>query len=1572
VARQKRIIMARRVNKKFIIRLAIVGIALLVVGLLGGWYKFVYTKNPFPHVKAGDEFMQQGRYEDAVESYARAIRLKDIDLNVWIKLGDAQNHLAREDVSNLFKARNIWEASLGQNPNFLPAHQRLLKQFRDIADASPGSARVQWLERAGNSAKNILRIDPENKEAKFVAQQVIVESWLAGQQVNDPLKINETIDALRAIQTEQPDEAEVPYTMARAMAQQGFEAYRRGEKQETSRLWDEAHAIMKAAAEAHPQDGRFLLRQAQLMIGIGPRMDRLADRDEAQARALNKELTEAAGEIAMKAGELLKPEHDDYTEELLSAATMLQRAGRIPDAEKLLAAGVAAKPDELSLRIALVDVIRSDSKRLNEAIDLLAKAPPPARVRPGIDGQVYKDAEARANIILADLTLDQYMAMRESASPEASSKLMIEAQDLLSKAKDQESARTLRIRGKMELFRGDAVSAVQTLRRALDIATDPNDRTRFEVMYLLARAFLITEQTGEAERLFREISDRLDYYPARTELVKLLLRKGALAEAEKYLLPLEQSNPETVDVIGLRMAYEELANKDRTPEQVKKNLDRLPENTLPRLAYKAQVAFAAKQYAEAVRISELVLKQKPDDRRAALVIAQCYEVMGDKPKAVAFLDDYLKGFPESPTVKMAVERLRGATMDQLRTLGLKEIEAIADPLQKNLVLVEFYGQTGDEKGMAAALAEAVKLAPDNPRVVEASFQQAVRSGDDAAAEKLLEQIAKLNIDGAEGRSAKAKLLTIQASRELDPRKRAEKLQVAIDAAVDLTQARGEFDSVWAVLGQAYQMAGRIDDAITAYQQAINRKPQNREALEGLIRCYYQKRSAPDIKNFIDQALAIYPRNRLFLDFKVSWDVEFGNPLDALPQREEDLKNNPEQAVVYGNLAAIYNTAAMKATDEAEKKKLREKAWGYFKQGVEKFPNSLELVSYFAEVSQELGKFSDGEQAWLKLAADPKLSKSPIVAQRIAAYYRRNGKVAESRKYLTEFVAANESPGVRVALADIALLEKQPGEAQKQLELAGDDPLALRRRTDLLLADGKGDEAETLVQKALESRPTDLTLLNRQAFVLMSRGKLDAADAVLKKILGISAQDSQALFFTAMLEAQAGKIDEAMQRINRLRDLEPDNIDVRKLAAELFRQQNNVAMATSELEMALRMDPEDKTTRIQLIEAYITPTPPRLADAERLIKEAKKLPAVASDISFQHVAARYFYAKGDYAQALEELKGPIKERPTDLALQDTYFRTMMAAKQYDTVIKTSTSLLELVKQPWIYSTRGSAYARLKQVEKSMADFEAGYQLATEASDDFSQQNIIRAMFGEIGTEPAIAFLIPRSQGNDLLKIFLAQIYTLTSKYDKAHALVAEVFPRRDKLPQKQRESFLKLTGAVGLSLVPPDLVLSRQAYDEYLVIRPADYQAINNVACLLMMPGSGAKPGEAVAYAQRAVDQMAKVNRKEPLVLDTLGTAYLDDGKIDEAIIIIREALLIEEFADGFVHLADGLVRKGELTDASSALDKAQLMIENDKTAKRVPPGGFEKLEKQIGELRLKTMAAQQPPPAPPTGSNGGN
>lgn len=1543
----------RRVNKKLIVQLCVVGGVLALALVLAYWYQFIYSKNPTPHIQAGDAAMQAGEYEKAVKEYAEAIRLKDTDPMIWVKLGDAHSYMAADDQQSLLKARQVWESIVTTNPKFLAGQQRLLQLYQDFSDASAGANRARHLENLNTTAQAILRISPQDNQARYLVQEVIIDAWLSGQPT-PPEKVDEAITELRKLQTEQPENSDIPFAISRALASKGLEAMRSGDRELAKQLYDEAGKVMDDALVARPDDPKLLYRKAQLILAIGPRVETIVDRNEPKIRELSKQLSQEVAVLCERAISAMKPEDDDYLSVARTAALMYQRSEQADLSEKTLRNAMEKRPDDISVRLQLAELLRADPKRLDEAVKLVSEAPANPKIVPGIRGMQLREAQYGVAAMLADMKLDQYMnATTKDAAAQA---LLKEAEDALTKliSREPNSPRVLRIQGKLQLFQGKAVEAVQTLNKALGQASD-GDRTYFEIKYLLGRAYQLTGQNGEAEKFMREIADRLDYMPAQLELCRILLSKRDAAGALKVLTALEAKAPKSPEVISLRMAYNEEVNRTRDPKVFREQLATLPEATLAEKNRKASIAMAGEMYAEAVRLAEQVYKERPDERAVIFLLASAYDKNEQTKEGIAALKEFINRHPDSPGLRTKLAELEGKTKQELEELRIEDIKSIKDPILRNLSLYEYFRRRENSAEMDAAYEELVKIAPEDKRVIDIRFSTALAKRDWKTADALIETITANDYDNSKGFLAKARRALAEAGAEVDPERRKTLFQAAIDRATELVQTRGEFAEAWIALATAQQAAGRLENAVESYSQALNRQFNNQSALEGLIRTTYMLKRKDDCRRHIDTARRMFPKAQLFIEYEVSWEAQFGDAKKIIPIREKNLADNPESPVAYGNLAAAWQTASVREMDPAKAKEMKLKSFEIFKNGVDKFPNDPNLVAAFGEVALSVDKFNEGLAAWQKLAALDEWKDKPEMATRISSYYRRGGKIAEGISYLQEFIKRKDVPELHVSLAELLFQDKKTVEGMAELEAAGTYEPAVRRRTELLMMSGDMAKAKAVVESALAAQPENPALQCRLAFIQLASQDNDGARATLAKVLAANPRDPEALFYMALIEHNVENLDKSLSYLAQVLDLVPDFADGLKLRSDINKRRNNFEAAANDLEAVLRKVPDDKSTRIQLIEMYISQRPPQLVDAERLAREALSNPVLARDYDVMHALARVFYAKGEYKQALQIASEGIKIAPDNVPFQETYFRTLTALGDFKAVVSAATTLLEKVKAPSIYATRAGAYAKLKQPDKALADFEAGFDLALKNNDGLGQQSIVRAMQSDMDINQAIAFLKPRVGDDINRKILLAQLQATGGQMAEAIKAAEELYAQRNTLPPTQLSAYLKFLG--GLHCQPGgDVKRAKAVYDEYLKMVPFDFEVLNNIAYLLLRPGSGGTPQEALEYTTKAYNEMVRLNEVNALIADTHGQALMENGRLQEAITTLRDAATRQEFPEVFINLADAYRRNGEFQEATSSLDRAQQLIERAEQAKQpVDPESKEK----ISTLRTKISSGDQ-------------
>src|SRR5205085_9772800 len=115
------------------------------------------------------------------------------------------------------------------------------------------------------------------------------------------------------------------------------------------------------------------------------------------------------------------------------------------------------------------------------------------------------------------------------------------------------------MRGKLLRMNGKTIEAIKTLEQAkalYDKQTETaNDRLdRWEVVDLLAKAYVETNQIGRGKQLLCEMLERFPTYdPARVLLITLLMRESNVEEARPHIEYLERRKSSDPEVIKMKL-----------------------------------------------------------------------------------------------------------------------------------------------------------------------------------------------------------------------------------------------------------------------------------------------------------------------------------------------------------------------------------------------------------------------------------------------------------------------------------------------------------------------------------------------------------------------------------------------------------------------------------------------------------------------------------------------------------------------------------------------------------------------------------------------------------------------------------------------------------------------------------------------------------------------------------------------------------------------------------------------------------------------------------------------------------
>jgi len=171
-------------------------------------------------------------------------------------------------------------------------------------------------------------------------------------------------------------------------------------------------------------------------------------------------------DLYAKARELAKPDDPLFVFINLSAARA--SADNAAVAEKILRELIEKQPEDQQVRLALAEQLATDPTRRKEAIEILDK--PFASMKfSGPRALLIREWQIRTLVVATNLRLEQYAGSqpkdREALLPKIREGLaLIESKD------GAESARSLRLRGKLLKMQGEVIQAIQTLEKARALA----------------------------------------------------------------------------------------------------------------------------------------------------------------------------------------------------------------------------------------------------------------------------------------------------------------------------------------------------------------------------------------------------------------------------------------------------------------------------------------------------------------------------------------------------------------------------------------------------------------------------------------------------------------------------------------------------------------------------------------------------------------------------------------------------------------------------------------------------------------------------------------------------------------------------------------------------------------------------------------------------------------------------------------------------------------------------------------------------------------------------------------------
>lgn len=367
-------------------------------------------------------------------------------------------------------------------------------------------------------------------------------------------------------------------------------------------------------AGGQPKDGEMLLRELlQGEPGVFPYMTQLADLYAGENR-----LDEA--EDLLRRG--VRDDPSDDRRMLVLTDFLSQKRGQFV-AEEELVNGIFARPESLTLRLALADLYE---RMLN--LDGAAK----------VYQEVARIAKTGPVVVLAETrAANVFLHLGEVAEAEAATKLILNA--------DPQNVEGILLRGRIAFANGNAAAAIDDFRTVLGKRPES-----FEVLSQLIRAYVMAGESAMAEQgLRRAIEVDPKHEGVRLELIQLLTEArrydDALTEIDHMLAVLPNNLDALQTRVDVLIARQEWEKAEAQAQQIQ---SLYPDKVTGYLQL-GHIYFTQSRYDKAEEMYKNAVAQSPLDYPALQSLVQSMMMKDGLSAAQNYVEGFLKGYSNHPT-----------------------------------------------------------------------------------------------------------------------------------------------------------------------------------------------------------------------------------------------------------------------------------------------------------------------------------------------------------------------------------------------------------------------------------------------------------------------------------------------------------------------------------------------------------------------------------------------------------------------------------------------------------------------------------------------------------------------------------------------------------------------------------------------------------------------------------------------------------------------------------------------------------------------------------------------------------
>jgi tetratricopeptide (TPR) repeat protein len=463
-----------------------------------------------------------------------------------------------------------------------------------------------------------------------------------------------------------------------------------------------------------------------------------------------------------------------------------------------------------------------------------------------------------------------------------------------------------------------------------------------------------------------------------------LARAGKLDQAETELreaATISPSNPEVLSSLATVLAMQ--SKLGESTEVFRKVLQLSPTDVTAR-RYLAANLWQLHLYPEAKQNLEILLKQKPDDGAATLLLGMVSENMAHYATAARLLRSVPHEVQKQPQSIVALAR-------------------------------SYYHLQQTEK--ARATLALLSSHPAAPQAVFLGAQIADEMRDYETAEKLLNSIRSSFPDQYQLEYSLAQIAYNTG--------RFEQSQIIL---LKLIESGSRTDKVFNLLGWCYQKQAHPAEAIRALGESIRLAPDKEGNYLDLGNILIAQHSLPAALQTAKQTIKAFPNSAAAFELQGSVEVRIGQFTDAIRSYQKTIQLDPSRPNSILGLAQAQYAAGLTKDASAS-----------FEIGIKQFPRDARFPAQYAAALLKQSETGDipsetrAEQLLRSaLTIDPKL---PDVHYQLGNLALKKGRLVEAQQQLEQSIKLDPTVGqAHFALARVYRRQSRQPEAAREMEL----------------------------------------------------------------------------------------------------------------------------------------------------------------------------------------------------------------------------------------------------------------------------------------------------------------------------------------------------------------------------------------------------------------------------------------------------------------------------------------------------------------------------------------------------------